>query len=208
LFTGGISRLENEMSGTPFSSQEDFLEQAFESLDERSITVEDRHFENCPFLKCNFSGSTFKRCRFMDCTFEHCDLSNLQLRGATIRNVKFKDCKLIGTNWSNSSSIAHLDFERCVISYASFMGLDLRKSVIRNCLAREADFANANLSEVDCRGTDFAGTRFSKTNLTKADFRGATNYFIRPDGNTLKNAKFSLPEATLLLYGLGIDLEE
>ncbi len=55
---------------------------------------------------------------------------------------------------------------------------------------------------------DFAGARFSTTNLSKADFRGATNYSIRPDNNKLKKAKFSLPEATLLLYGLDIELEE
>lgn len=51
--------------------------------------------------------------------------------------------------------------------------------------------------------------RLEKTgNLTKADLRQAKNYSIRPDSNKIKKAKFSLPEAMLLLYGLDIELEE
>jgi fluoroquinolone resistance protein len=196
------------MSENPFSLQEDFAEQVFESLELKGLITESRHFENCTFLKCNFGAAAFKRTKFIDCTFEHCDLSNLQIHGATFRNNTFKSCKLMGINWANASAIAHLNFEKCVLNYASFVGLDLRKSAIHDCVAREADFADANLSEVDCRGTDFAAARFSNTNLVKADFRRAINYAIRPDDNKIKKAKFSLPEATLLLYGLDIELEE
>ncbi len=41
-----------------------------------------------------------------------------------------------------------------------------------------------------------------------ADFRGARNYAIAADLNTLKQAKFSLPEAVALLHGLDIILED
>jgi uncharacterized protein YjbI with pentapeptide repeats len=190
------------------SSKTDFFEQAFESISDKGLVCEESHFEHCAFLNCNLSGSVFKRCKFIDCVFDHCDLSNLQIHGATFRSCTFKDCKLVGINWANSTAVAHLGFERSVVSYAVFSGLDLRKSALKNCVAREADFADTNLSEVDCRGTDFAGARFSNTNLAKADFRGAINYAIRPDDNKLKKTKFSLPEATLLLHGLDIELEE
>jgi len=188
--------------------QEDYSDQIFEGLDHKSIVVTGRHFEACTFLKCNFGGSAFKNCRFIDCIFQNCDLSNLLLHGATFRDVSFKDCKLVGINWANASVITHLNFDGCVLNYASFVGLDLRKSTVKNCSAKEADFADANLGESDCRGTDFAAARFANTNLGKADFRKAINYSIRPDSNKLKKAIFSLPEATLLLYGLDIVLEE
>jgi fluoroquinolone resistance protein len=180
------------------SSGEDYSEQRFESLEAKALTLEDNHFENCVFAKCNFSGAIF----------ENCDLSNMQVQGASLRSVSFKDCKAVGINWAGANSVTHLNFEKCVINYAVFGGLDLKKSALKNCVAREADFEGTNLSEVDCRGTDFAGARFANTNLTKADLRGATSYSIRPDANKIKKARFSLPEATLLLYGLDIELEE
>jgi fluoroquinolone resistance protein len=196
------------MSEIPISSQEDYSERTFESVEGKGLVVEESQFENCVFVKCNLGGATFKRCKFIDCIFEHCDLSNLQIQGATFRSTTFKDCKSVGINWANANAITHLNFEKCVLNYAVFSGLDLRKCALKSCVAREADFADANLSEVDCRGTDFTAARFSNTNLMKADLRGATNYSIRPEDNKLKKAKFSLPEATLLLYGLDIVLEE
>lgn len=86
--------------------------------------------------------------------------------------------------------------------------MDLRKSLMHNCVAREADFAETNFSEAKLCGTDLTAARFANTNLTKADLRQAKNYSIRPDSNKIKKAKFSLPEAMLLLYGLDIELEE
>lgn len=196
------------MTEVSLTSHEDYSDCVFDSVNGKDLAIEDSQFENCSFSKCNFGGAAFKRCKFIDCTFEDCDLSNLQIHGATFRSATFKNCKVVGVNWGNATTITHLNFHASVISYAVFSGLDLRKSTIKNSVARETDFAETNLSEVDCSGTDFSGARFSNTNLMKADFRGATNYTIRPDENKLKKAKFSLPEATLLLYGLDIVLEE
>jgi uncharacterized protein YjbI with pentapeptide repeats len=91
---------------------------------------------------------------------------------------------------------------------ANFSGLDLRKTVMHECIAREIELAHANLADSDCRKTDFSGSRFFHTDLTKCDFREAVNYAIRAADNKLAKAKFSLPEATALLYGLDIVLEE
>jgi uncharacterized protein YjbI with pentapeptide repeats len=88
------------------------------------------------------------------------------------------------------------------------MELDLSKAVITDCLAKEATFAETNLTEANCTHTDFTDSRFIRTNLTRADFRGARNYAIAADQNTLKQAKFSLPEAVALLHGLDIILED
>jgi uncharacterized protein YjbI with pentapeptide repeats len=196
------------MSAEIFGTEEELSERNFESIELRDGVVENRVFENCVFTRAHLSGSSFRRCRFVDCVFEECDLSNWQLAGAEMRAVTFKDCKMVGINWAHTGSLVHLDWNSCVLSYGNFVGLDLRKSSMRKCVAREADFADANLSEMDLRGTDFGAARFANTNLTKADLRQAMNYSIRPDSNKIKKAKFSLPEATLLLYGLDIVLED
>lgn len=192
----------------PFLENEEFSEHKFEGVELREGLVENRVFEGCAFSRSHLNGSLFRRCRFVDCIFESCDLSNWNLTGSEMRAVTFKDCKMVGINWVSANSLVHLDWQACVLSYGNFVGLDLRKSSMRKCMAREADFADSNLSEMDLRGTDFAAARFANTNLTKADLRQAANYSIRPDSNKIKKAKFSLPEATLLLYGLDIVLED
>lgn len=188
--------------------QDEYLDQTFESLDAREMTIEDLSFENCTFVDGQFAGAELLRCRFMDCVFKKCDLSNTEVTASQFRDVRFEESKLVGVNWPKANSVSFLDLENCVMNYSNFIGLDLRKSKIRSCTAREVEFAQANLTEVDARGTDFAGSTFSSTNLTKADLRGAINYSIRPNDNTLKKARFSLPEATSLLYGLDILLED
>jgi len=91
-----------------------------------------------------------------------------------------------------------------VLNYSSFSGLSLPKTSLKKCVAHEVDFSEANLKQADCTGTDFTNSQFRHTDLTEADFCGASHYVIRPDLNTLKQTRFSLPEALSLLYQLDI----
>jgi uncharacterized protein YjbI with pentapeptide repeats len=120
---------------------------------------------------------------------------------------------VIGVNWTEASwpavGLFHaIGFERCAISHSTFIGLGLRRVEIVDCQAREADFAEADLSQANCRGTDFQDSRFLHTDLTEADFTGAKNYAIAPNLNVLRKTRFALPEAMALLYGLDITLIE
>ncbi len=196
------------MSENLVASTKEFCDQSFSELEVRDQLFRETIFENCTFLRLRFVDSAFVRCRVIDCTFEECDLSNLSLENSEIRSPVFKDCKLVGVNWTAAASVMHPEWTGCVLNYGNFGGLDLRKAKMKSCHAREADFADTNFTDTDLRATDFTGARFASTNLTKADLRQATNYSIRPDSNKLKGAKFSLPEATLLLYGMDIVLEE
>jgi uncharacterized protein YjbI with pentapeptide repeats len=101
-----------------------------------------------------------------------------------------------------------IGFERCAISHSIFLGLGLRRVEIVDCLAHGADFAEADLTQANCAGTDFKDSRFLHTDLTEADFTGATNYAIAPKLNVLRKTRFALPEAMSLLYGLDIILTE
>lgn len=158
------------------------------------------------FTNENLAEATFQGARLVDCVFKSCDLSNAKLLGGSFRDVRFEDSKLIGIDWTRATTLAHPAFLRCVLTYGNFAGLDLRKATLEDCMARELELSETNLAEAVCKGTDFSGSRFHRTNLTKADFRGASNYAMRPADNILKRAKFSLPEAAVLLGGLDIDL--
>jgi uncharacterized protein YjbI with pentapeptide repeats len=79
---------------------------------------------------------------------------------------------------------------------------------IRNCVAIEVDFRDADLSKADFTGSDLSNSIFISTNLREADLSQARNYSIDPGKNTLSQTKFSLPEAMSLLYSMDIVLED
>ena len=191
----------------PFADGEEYVERPFVGLSLTQEVVTAVTFEECTFTNCHFSETQFKRCTFRDCQFHNCDLSLLDVAYSSFQRCKFDQCKLIGVNWAKVSRIEWIEFHSCNLSYATFMELDMHKAILTHCLAKEATFAETNLTEANCTHTDFTDSRFVRTNLTKADFRGARNYAIAADQNTLKQAKFSLPEAVALLDGLDIILE-
>jgi uncharacterized protein YjbI with pentapeptide repeats len=188
--------------------QQEFHDETISSLDLRGVELTGKELSGCRIVGCQLAGAALLRCKLIDCTFDGCDLSNVVLRGSTLRDVTFEGTKLLGVDWTVLTVAAHLVFRRSVLSLGNFTSMDLRKWVLDHCTARELELAHANLAEADLRGTDFAGSRFLKTNLTKADFRQAVNYAIRPADNTLKKARFSMPEATALLYGLDVELDD
>lgn len=190
----------------PFADAE-YSDADFHSLDLRDARVEGVEFQDCRFTGIHAAGAAFVRCRFLDCTFRGSDLSNASLRSTVLREVTFEDAKLLGVNWTETTGLLRPVWRRSVLTLGNFAGLDLRKAVLSECVAREVEFGHTNLAEADLRGTDFAGSRFLQTNLTKADLRGAVSYAIRPLDNILKKARFSLPEAQTLLHGLDIVLD-
>jgi fluoroquinolone resistance protein len=97
-----------------------------------------------------------------------------------------------------------LEFEGCNVSYSNFFGLPVTRIALKDCVAREVEFGEADLSEAVFTGTDFQGAVFLHTNLTRAEFSGARNYAIDPTANTIKGAVFTLPEAVSLLRGFDI----
>ncbi len=172
-----------------------------------------KEFAGCTFTSCSFLEARFMACRFVHCSFLRCDLSLCRIDDCSFTGVKFIDSRVIGVNWTEASWPAlglydAIGFERCAISHSTFVGLGLRRVRIIDCAAHDVDFAEANLTEATFTGTDFQDSRFWHTDLTAADFTGATNYAIAPGLNVLRKARFSLPEAMALLYGLDIILTE
>ena len=182
----------------------------FKALKQPGVSLQGRKFQYCTFNDCAFTEGQLHACTFMDCTFNNCDLSLCNLRDSAFARVEFVACKLMGVNWAEidqtNQFFKPFDFLACNLSYGTFIGLELRKIRLTDCTALDADFAEADLTEAICIGTDFNESRFLHTDLSKADFTGAKNYRIVPDLNTLKGAKFSLPEALSLLRNMEIEL--
>jgi len=197
--------------------QEDtYQEDVFRDIDIDGGEVRGITFGQCTFEKCSFREVVFKFCKFKDCTFVNCDLSLMRVDQSAFAGIHFEDCKLAGVDWTqaawgNKDALIlkkGMGFTRCVLNYATFIGLALEKFTLKDCTAQEVDFSEAKLVGADFRGTDLAKSQFRHTDLTGADFRGARNYTIPPDMNTINNSKFSMPEAMSLLYSMDIVIDE
>ena len=191
----------------------EYRAQNFDQLAIQDEEIAYKDFDECRFQGCSFQETQFRGCRFLNCSFKNCDFQLISVNDCTFMNAAFEDSRVIGVNWIEASwpkrgLLTSLHFLRCVLNHSTFMGLPLRKMTFQECVAKDVDFAEANLTGADCRNTDFSQSRFFHTNLTQADFSGARNYEIAAHLNTLKKTKFSLPDAMTLLYSLDIVLTE
>lgn len=181
----------------------------FENETITSLSLDD--LNQCEFIECRFQGIDLsqlelKYSRFIECEFVDSNLSNVNVLGASFREVKFSGCKLIGINWSLCNALFDLSFEHSNLSLNVFSQCKVPHTVFDQCQITEADFTEADLSQSKLWGSNLENAHFSRTNLTKADLSDAKNYNIDPTNNTIKEAKFSLPEALSLLSAYKIKI--
>ncbi len=174
-------------------------------------TISGADFEACQFRNCSFQETEFDECSLMTSSFVGCNLTLARFPRCRLATVQFKRSKLIGINWTVArwpllGLGPALSFDDCVVSQSVFMGMALKGIGFKDCIAHEVDFSDSNLAKCDFSGTDLSGARFNQTDLSGADLRTARNYTIDPMANTLKGARFSLPEAVSLLTALGVVL--
>jgi uncharacterized protein YjbI with pentapeptide repeats len=168
--------------------------------------LRDIEFEECIFEKCTFDTLAFHFCKFIQCTFVDCLFISVKTPNCIFDDVRFRDCKLSVFNWTESENLTGLQFENCKLDALQFGYMDIRKIVMRRCLAQSVDFSDANLSEGDFAESDLKNSIFLHTNLAKANFVGAVNYSIDLTQNNIKKARFSLPEAVRLLNTFAIEI--
>ncbi len=198
------------MSAIP-KGQSQYFSDVFEGIDLSGRVLDDSEFQDCRFLRSTLAETVLRACRFVDCTFEDCDLGLLQVPDTVFTGVRILSSKAIGIDWTRAAwprvpVKKPLHLEGSAVNFSTFLGLSLPGLVIRDGVARETDFREADLSRADFGGTDLTGALFNATNLSAADFSGARNYVIVPGENRLTGAKFSLPEAMALLHSMDIEI--
>ncbi len=198
---------------TVFEDGQQYDSATFTALAAPMQTFSHVDFVGCIFDRCIFTEGAFSHCSFTDCRFVGCDLSLARVPGSRFTDVRFASSKLLGIDWTKggdaviSKLFLSVHFDDCLLNYATFFGLALRRGRFVGCIAREVDFREADLTEAVCSTSDFTGSKFHHTNLTKADFRHATGYAINPATNTVAKARFSLPDAVSLLSAFDIVIE-
>jgi fluoroquinolone resistance protein len=188
-------------------AEKSYYQEKFARLSLSDEVIKDVIFEECEFNRCSFITCKFEKCKFLSCRFNGCNLSAINLANSRFIGANFAESNVIGIDWTLVATIEDLEFSGCQINYSNFKLLKLPKIKMVDCTAKEVDFTETDLSQGTFTNTDFEMTRFFKTNLTGADFKSARNYFIDVRNNTLKDTRFSLPEAVNLLKSLDIILE-
>ena len=184
-----------------------FSERKFVIAEPREFPLEDAEFEDCTFSKLPLNDQSLRRCRFFDCTFSDCDFTLSRVVDCAFVRVKFERCRLTGINWSEVDKLERVSFAGSQLNDTTFIAAKLTACDFSKCVARRASFRDLSLRGTSFRGAELEGSEFVNADLREADFREATGYLISPRENRLEKAKFSLPEATRLLDGLGIVLD-
>jgi len=184
-----------------------YYKEKFTALSFTAEKVEVVTFDECMFTDCRFVDCKFEKCVFIECEFKQSVFSAIDPIGSRLLRPEFFQCKVIGVDWSKASKLENMSFNECQIDYSNFSSLQLPRTKMLKCSAREVRFNETNLSDGVFKSTDFQGSTFFKADLSMSDFRQAKNYSIDVKNNLVKNARFSLPEALSLLYGLDIVIE-
>lgn len=121
----------------------------------------------------------------------------MKLNGSTLNDVKFKNCKILGVIFSDCQDfLFSVDFDACILDYASFMGKKMLKTRFTKSSLKEVNFTQTNLSGSVFDQSDLSGSVFNRTDLSAVNFTTAYNYTIDPELNNIKKAIFSI-------HGLG-----
>ncbi len=75
----------------------------------------DNIFYNCYFNYCDFSNASFTDVKFEDCEFNGCNFSFTNFSNVKLNNVLFKECKLLGIEFSKCNNFAlTFNFFNCI----------------------------------------------------------------------------------------------
>jgi uncharacterized protein YjbI with pentapeptide repeats len=185
-----------------------FTAQTFDKIDFKQQTFIIAEYEDCSFINCDMSGLKLSGARFIECSFSGCNLSLAKLSQTALQQVKFINCKMLGLRFDECSAFAlEVSFDNCMLDHSSFYKLNIKKTKFTATQLHEVDFTQCDISGAVFNNCDLSGATFDKTLLEKADLRTATGYTLDPENNKIRNAMFSLPAVTGLLYKYGIKIE-
>ena len=182
-----------------------FEDQLFEKTIPKIL--ENAEFINCSFHSLDLSEKLLRNSNFIECKFIKCSMNNLNITGASFSDILFTNCKLLGINWSSCSNVRNLQFIESKLNFSVFQNLNIPNTIFNKCTVSDTDFSRSNLQNSSFSNSNLDKSAFNECDLRKTDFRGATNYWIDPQFNKLKDAKLSMPEAISLIEALGVKVE-
>lgn len=185
-----------------------FADQTFNGINYTNEFLPAGEYDNCIFIGCEFSHCELSEIKFLECTFTGCNLSLCKMLNTVFIDAAFKDCKMLGLHFENCADFRlSFHFENCILNHSSFYKTKIKKTVFSQTVLHEVDFTECDLTGATFSHCDLLDAHFEKTILEKADLTTAHNYTINPQINSIKKAKFSLPEVVGLLTQYDIHIQ-
>ncbi|HTE00261.1 MAG TPA: pentapeptide repeat-containing protein [Mucilaginibacter sp.] len=190
------------------------MEQKFEegtiykNIKAADLEGHDRTFEDCTFIKCDLSYANLSHITFINCVMDTCNLSLIKITDTGLQNVDFKDCKITGVNFGDSSNFSlTVSFTKCILDYTVWHKKKLKGTSFTECSFEEADFSETDLTNAVFEKCSLNRAIFNRTILKGADLRTAYNFNIDPENSTINKAKFSADALAGLLVKYNLVIE-
>jgi fluoroquinolone resistance protein len=185
-------------------SNDSFTDAVFEGDDLEAADLGNKELYGCTFRGLNLQQTRWDGSRLEDCVFQGCDLTRMLPARLSLRGVQFKDCKLMGIDWTHVAPHPDVSFSQCNLRYSSFVDASMRKTEFRQTIMDEANWIQVDLGESRFEECRFSGTRFEGCNLERAKFPGCIDLILDPSKNRVKGASVPLQSAVLLASSFGM----
>lgn len=192
----------------PIQSNHEYTGEKFVKLHLEEEVISHTHFNECTFSQSVFYHAKFSECTFDHCMFLQCDLSLSTFPRSTFIDARFKESKLLGTNWSTvNTALSSFTFHKCILTHSNFSGLKLNNTDFSGSILKEANFSFTQLKKSNFTDTDLENAIFTQSHVEESDFRSASHLTLDPTNNFVKKAKFSMYSALGLLDGFEVEIE-
>jgi len=134
-----------------------FLDCKFIACDFTKVMMKQTSFrDDCVFENCKLLGANFSNCNsFMfSVAFTGCILSYASFYGFETKNMRFVDCKLMGT-----------DFTDAILTGSEFLKCDLTDAIFDQTNLEKVDFRTAQHFTIDPFNNKLKEAKFSKDGL-------------------------------------------
>ncbi|WP_342564648.1 pentapeptide repeat-containing protein [Paenibacillus sp. FSL R7-0345] len=133
-------------------------------------------FDKVLFKNVTISESTLRAIELTDVVFENCDLSNVDFSEAFVHRTEFRQCKMIGTDFTRArfQNVSVIDslcdfssfrfgklkligFSQCSLNSADYYQADFQKVSFEDCTIDQAVMAGVKLKDTDLSSCEFSG---------------------------------------------------
>ncbi len=148
----------------PGLESEDFHEKRFfDGADLIGVFAQDVEFAQCRFRAARLAGAVLPKVRFGDCLVERSDWSNTRAESGTMERLAFTGCRMTGLAF-NGGLLRDVTFTDCKVDLTNWRFAKFDTVVLSGC----------NLAGADFTSTDLRGASFVDCDLTGAQFHNAT----------------------------------
>lgn len=128
-------------------------------------------FKNVTIIESSLTGI-----ELIDVIFDSCDLSNVDFSNAIIHRTEFRNCKLIGTDFTKGR-FQNVRVVDCIGDFATFRMANLKQVAFENSSLISSDYYQSNFQKVsfgECNidQATMSGSKLNGIDLSDCEFNG------------------------------------